>query len=163
MQGLDQFRTHDREEALESGQWRQWCGQCLLAVTQRPVEGVPTPWLLWFYCGFIDTPTWCDHVGQLLVCSGDPRVRPSVTRALKCHTRRSRRGGDLTVVRDWGGPVLDENSPVYVIPPANLLTWWYPHTFKVVPTRVRGVYVLPPKVQSSIERSDRDIFRRVLT
>ena len=118
---------------------------------------------MWYYCGFIDTPTWSDHVGQLLVCSGDSRCRPAISRTLRCYSVRSGGVQDLSVVREWDGAVLDSRAPVYVIPPVNMLTWWYAHTFSVSKTSARGEFVIARNRLRTIERADRDVFHRVLT
>ena len=138
-------------------------GQCFLSVAQRNIRGVNTPWLMWFYCGYIDEPTWCDHVGQLLVCVGEDNVRPSVARPVRCLTRRGRGADDLTAVSNWQGPVLDATAPVYVIPPANMITWWYPHTFDVRSTKKAGQFHVRGKTIKRMQSTDSAIFCRILT
>lgn len=135
----------------------------MITVAQRNVRGVNTPWLLWHYCGFIDKDTWQDHVGQLLVCCGKRTVRPSVKRIFRVLNSRSRHGDDLSVVEGWDGTRLDEKAPVYVIPPMNLNTWWFPYTFEVSPARKKRRWGIPPGTIRKMQRADEDIFARILT
>ena len=126
--------VHDKSAAHDGGEFRNWVGQCFLSVAHCRLRGVHTPWLLWYYCGSVDSTTWSDHLMQLLVCVDDDaenKVRPSVARALQCFRSRSTGTNDLVPVMDWEGPRLDDSSPVYVIPEVNMLTWWYSETFKV--------------------------------